>query len=123
MKAEHRKELQTNELADWLGRTAENVKSANRMHMLLGLLAVVLACLIGWWAWQVFSRDTVSGQLMMKVQAAGDNTKELEKIIDENRGTMAARTARFDLARIYYQEGIRDFTSPDLRVSAITKLI
>src|SRR5262249_21837755 len=123
MKAEHRKELQTNELADWLGRTLQNIKSGNPTHLMWGAVAVVLVGLLGWWIYNYAIRPSSKLEVLLKIQAAGADLKELEKIAkDKNSGTLPARTADFDLARILYQEGIRDLPAVELRTSAIAKL-
>jgi len=123
MKAEHRKELQTNELADWLGRTVQNIKSGNRTHLMWGLLAVAIIGLAGYWIWEMSSRPSSKLDVLLKIQGAGADVKELERIAkDKTSGALPARTAKFELARILYQEGIRDLPSVDLRASAIAKL-
>jgi hypothetical protein len=122
MKAEHRKELQTNALADWMGRKIEEVRAGNYRHWISwGTGALVLAALAG--AWWYFSSSTAStGALMIKLQQAND-LKELEQLAVENRGTVPARTARFVIARIYFHEGLRDLASPEMRSDAIQKLL
>lgn len=124
MKAEHRKELETNELADFIGRTVDTVKGKSKDRaswmpiaaVAGGLIVLVLGYLL-------FFRSVSGGNaaVMIKIQEAGDNVKELEKIAAENPG-IPARTARFEAARIQYQEGLRDLPAPDTRAAAIGKL-
>jgi len=125
MKAEHRKELETNELADFIGRTVETVKGKSKERASWVPVAAVvggLALLILAYVW--FFRGPGGGggaAVMIKIQEAGDNVKELEKIAAENPG-IPARTARYEAARIQYQEGLRDLPAPDTRAAAIGKL-
>jgi hypothetical protein len=120
MKAEHRKELQTNELADWLGRTYQSVKSGNRNYWIGGVIVVAVAAVIGYFVYQYNTAPSASIAALMKLQTA-NTVQDLEKIAQENTGTVPARTARFEVARILYQEGVRDLPSAG-RSEAIGKL-
>jgi hypothetical protein len=76
--------------------------------------------------WYYASAPSASAALMTQVYGATD-VKQLEQIADNNPGTIAGRTARFEVARIMYQEGLRDLASADQRdskdASPIVKLI
>ena len=58
MKAEHRKELQTNALADFLGRIIVgfregfNIRPSQKVMLVLGGIAVALAVVIGIWMYR-----------------------------------------------------------------------
>src|SRR6516162_5521949 len=101
MKAEHRKELQTNELADWLGRTYQSIKSGNRNYWIGGIIVVAVAAVIGYFVYRLDSGSSASMAALMKLQTA-NTLQDLEKIAQENTGTVPARTARFEVARILY---------------------
>lgn len=120
MKAEHRKELQTNELADWMGRNLDNLKT-NKRSWTTGAAIVLLVG--GAIAASVYFLRGPSGSAALwgKLNIATD-TKELEKLAQEHPNTRVGRAALFEVARIQYQEGIRDLASPDLRPGALTKL-
>jgi hypothetical protein len=120
MKAEHRKELQTNELADWLGRTYQSIKSGNRNYWIGGVIVVAVAAVIGYFVYRLDTGSSASMAALMKLQTA-NTVQDLEKIAQENTGTVPARTARFEVARILYQEGVRDLPSAS-RSEAIGKL-
>lgn len=122
MKAEHRKELQTNELADWLGRTYQSVKTGNRSYLVGGIIAVVCAGLLGYYFYHLNTGSSSSMAALMKLQTA-NTVQDLEKIAQENPGSVPARTARFEVARILYQEGVRDLPSADGRAAALGKLV
>jgi len=120
MKAEHRKELQTNELADWMGRGLDSIKSDKRSWTTGVLIVLLVGGAIG--AAVYFLKGTGgSGDLWSKLNVATD-TKELEKLAQDHPKTRVARAAHFEVARIQYQEGLHDLASPDLRASALTKL-
>jgi hypothetical protein len=120
VKAEHRKELKTNELADMIGRAIEGAKHPNRNWLIAGGVVLAVALLIG--VYMLFSGgSSKSGRLLVEVNGAVD-LKQLEQIAEKNPGTVAARTSNFMIARLLYQEGIRDLPSSELRPGAITKL-
>jgi hypothetical protein len=121
MKAEHRKELQTNELADWMGHKLDSLKTDKRSWT-TGLVIVLLVG--GAIAGSVYFLRGTSGSAALwgRLNTATD-TKELEKLAQEHPNTRVGRAALFEVARIQYQEGLRDLASPDLRASALTKLL
>jgi hypothetical protein len=102
MKAEHRKELHTNILADHLGKLYEGVKkgpqaSSNAVWVVVGLLVAVAA------AWWYFHR---TGPLpWMELQNATD--QRLADLAKDHRGTPLARIARFQEARKLLENGQR----------------
>ncbi len=125
MKAEHRKELQTNALADRIGRFFQNMKSGTQSTSLMVwvIAAVVIIVLGTWWYLSRRARDArsdlwVSLDAVPEVQrpraspfdfnARPTNTTELEKasledleaIIENHPGTKQAMIARFRRAEI-----------------------
>jgi hypothetical protein len=119
MKAEHRKELQTNYLADRMGRLVQGVRAGPRssspIPWVIGLLAVgtVLA-----WYWASAGRGKQSsawirleaGPSLAEARSRNDSrellTDRLSRIIRDNGGTIAARTARFQQARLMLGWGL-----------------
>jgi len=121
MKAEHRKELQTNSLADYLGRTAESLKNGQTLSIIVVLLAVVL---LGSWAWSKFrsSGQSSDAQLWTKLDVA-INQEQLEQFAEANPGTTQARTARFELARYYIQQGAEKLGNPHQHKEGVKDLM
>lgn len=120
MKAEHRKELQTNLLADRLGKLVQNMKSGPSQPALIagGVVVLVIAVIV---AWVLISRNASKTKAQQWVAIDNATTLEdLDKIIQENPGSLPARDARFLKARKLMQEGqahlyTRDFDfSPTL---------
>lgn len=120
MKAEHRKELQTNVLADRVGKMVEAVKNppstTSVVMWVIGGLAVATLIL---WFW--FSRPSeVSSQLWAKLDADTFNkpedyfsdlneTQVLHDLSDVTKGharTVPGRTARFQEARYLLSIGL-----------------
>jgi hypothetical protein len=75
MKAEHRKELQTNALADWLGRTIQRLKEGPSRPTLYILGLVVLGLVI-YLAWGYYSRSSQETNSSRWLAWDGDVTVE-----------------------------------------------
>src|SRR5438128_11986762 len=104
MKAEHRHQLQTNALADRMGRLLKGMKSAPRSTSTLIWVFIVLA--FGTFAvWQYAARATVTERsaLWTSVDKAthdlADGPPALQLIEMRNPGTLPARASLFLLAR------------------------
>lgn len=121
MKAEHRKELQTNTLADYLGRAIESLKSG---HTLTIVVAVIVVLLLASWLWSRFRTSSRSGDAMLwtKLDVAG-NDEQLEQLADANPGTTQARTARFEVARSLIQRGTEKLGNSAQHDEGIKELI
>lgn len=122
MKAEHRHELQKNELADWLGRVIEAIKTGNRstyVSILVGSLAIFLVLI---WLYNRTPSNSPGKATVWTNLGGATGVKELEQVAEQNHGTMPARTAWYEVARILYSEGVRDLVAADTRAEAITKL-
>jgi tetratricopeptide (TPR) repeat protein len=104
MKAEHRKELQTNYLADQIGQFVRGVRQDSGTWVVLGFVAVALALLI---AWRYFSNVTFQkrSELWTKLEAAS-SVDALESLAQQNPGTLPARIAQFELARTQLRGGL-----------------
>lgn len=132
MKAEHRKELQTNALAEGIARFVEGVKAGpSRAGLLVwGLLALGV---IGFLAWRHFSSahlEQVSHQ-WSKVDDIGEqlagakDMNQVEEALNEinqtaasQTGTPAARALRFQEARARMRLGLERLYSVSDRKSA-----
>ncbi|MFN4259389.1 MAG: hypothetical protein ACK4RK_08815 [Gemmataceae bacterium] len=121
MKAEHRKELKTNELADRLGRFATKMRTESRTttFVVIGFVVIVVAILI--WFFVARSAGASRADLWLQVgdAAANDNVKQLEQLANEQRGSLIGRTAKFQLARILMRQGLRNLGAPLQRQQAI----
>jgi hypothetical protein len=106
MKAEHRKALHTNVLADRMGRLVQGMKSGSRPTSvgvwIIG--AIVLGIAVAWY----FAKSSMAGQsrAWVELNTAGDSST-LKRIALENAGTLAARTARFQQARLLLRQGLQ----------------
>lgn len=122
MKAEHRKELQTNYLADHLGRWLQGLKAGPKSSTVVIWMAVlVIAALVaGWWFWSKASAKDRSA-LWLKLDEA-TNAEELAKLAKDNRGTIPAQVARSWEDRTLFQQGVQDLYSPQNRAEALEKL-
>ncbi len=120
MKAEHRKELQTNALADGVGRFIQNVKAGPSRSglVVVVLIALLVLAVFGWRHFAAVRRERVS-DLWRQVDevdrqlAAAEDMPSLEtalKEIDQTAGghqdTWAGRTLRFQKARTLLRLGL-----------------
>lgn len=123
MKADDRKQLQKNVLADKLQSTWKGVTSNSpRATLIWCVILVGLVAAIGW-RWYSKSSTEKMSDLWMAVDRSGDK-EFLQKIIDENKGTMPARVARFQIARMQAQDALSRLasTSSDERLTAAKNL-
>jgi tetratricopeptide (TPR) repeat protein len=115
MKAEHRKELQTNFLADRMGRLLQGVRSGpqSKSSAAVWVLTILtLGTLLLWYIagarsnqsplWVKFEEDTLRG-----------DTDNLRLLAKENPGTLPARAARFQSARLLLEKGLAGLYSND----------
>jgi hypothetical protein len=122
MKAEHRKELHTNLLADSLGRFIQGIKSrpsptAITIGALLGLAILVGG---GWWLYDRYAGEKRSNE-WVEIDAA-DSVDSLQHIVDEHKGGMPNRIARFDIARAKLRHGLENYCDPGERDAALADL-
>lgn len=121
MKAEHRKELQTNVLADRLGRLYEGVTEgpSRTTWLVLGVAALVVVLVL---AWRYFAASAEAISAARWVRLDGLTTAgELEDFINDkdNKGTPQLNAARFELARMSLAEGLREMGKPLRRPEAV----
>jgi tetratricopeptide (TPR) repeat protein len=110
MRAEHRKELQTNILADRMGRLVQGMKSGPQANSaavwFLGLLA--LGTLVAWY----YTGKTQAGRSALWVELDGNtNVRQLVNLADTEAGTFPGRMARFQAARLLLQQGLQGLYS------------
>jgi hypothetical protein len=118
MKAEHRHQLQTNALADRMGRLFQGMKSAPKSTSTLVwvFLFLVLATFA---VWQYTASATMKdrSELWTRVDDATHSPTagagELQRIADNNPGTIPGRAAQFQLARSSLQQGLQAVTADD----------
>jgi alpha-L-fucosidase len=108
MKAEHRKELQTNVLASSLNRFLQGFKEKpdNKALLLGGFVLLAAVLVVVWW----FVRqewDKSRSALWTEVNNAG-SLQKLDEVVDKNPGTMPGRVARFEKARYLLHQGLED---------------
>jgi hypothetical protein len=129
MKAEHRKELQTNLLADRLGRFYQSLRDGTwKVHpstkawLITGAVVAVVALLIGWRYYSNSVTKSTSAEWMQIDDAA--SLSDLEKIVEKDPKGKATRAARFQVARIYLRRGMEHFvsTAPNARQDALSDL-
>lgn len=124
MKAEHRKELQTNVLADKLGRVLQNMRAGPSRGTAVLLVVAVLAVVLGL-IWYYFWKSKEESTSRLWVRWNGITTpQELQNFADDKdiQGTPQSRLARFELARQKLLEGTRKLGSSIDRDPAITSI-
>ena len=122
MKAEHRKELQTNALADRIGRFFKGVRTRKAPGSLkIWVIAILLVAGVAgtWWylsrvaannrsaRWVGVAEATDEAQLKSE-DALKKAEQKLNAIIEKNPGTRAAMMARFRRAQLPQDLGGRD---------------
>ncbi len=111
MKAEQRKELETNTLADKMGQMVQRVKTSPRRTFVtytLIAVAVVVAAYLGW-KWYIGDPSERSLQWIRFYDGAGGQINDLA---NKDKDTAAGKAARFQIAWFYYWEsGIKDMAT------------
>jgi hypothetical protein len=138
MKAEHRKELQTNTLADSLGKIIEGAKHGPSRKTVFIVGAIALAILLFYlWRWFHHSSEEETAKRFADLEALANGEavdtlartdknaanvgafggeREREKLelkaladfAEENKGTVPGRMARLRQARLAFHCGLRD---------------
>jgi predicted negative regulator of RcsB-dependent stress response len=111
MKAEHRKELQTNTLSATLASWLESLRAGPTTGSVIFWAFILLAigCIVGWRYYSASALEARSA-LWTKVENA-TSPKELLEIAEANPGTPAARAARFESARLQLRQGLEKILS------------
>jgi hypothetical protein len=128
MKGQHRHELQTNFLADRVGRFLEAMKSGGRSNK--SLLAWVFVLLtVGTYAiWQYTAtagqneRSEQWLELSTSLRDLSGGEKSLATLADSATGTIPGRTARFEVARMELQLGQQNLRSAVNRTDAVKNI-
>jgi tetratricopeptide (TPR) repeat protein len=133
MKAEHRKELQTNALADRIGRFFKGLRStasSNGIAILVVVLVVVI--LFGVYRYFSWSASRARSEVWVKLDRAtteelagktDQSMEQLEKVVKNNPGSKAALMARFQIAQInLMNRGINLLPQPGRSAEALKNL-
>lgn len=106
MKAEERKELQTNSLARFIGRLKHNLKAgpSKRTTVIWGIVLLALAVFVGWRIASAVTAKRNSHRSLELLMAP--STDALDEFIDKNKGTVQAQIARLQVARQKLKEGL-----------------
>jgi hypothetical protein len=128
MKTEHRKELQTNILADRMGKLLQSMKTAPRSSsMLIWVFAVLIVGTYALWQYYAHAAFTERSKLWtdlgVAIQDSDTGWQRLPAFAQANPGSIAGRAARFELARIRLQQGLESLGSPSEREAAIKQLV
>lgn len=107
MKAEHRKELETNTLADKMGNVVQRVKTGRRSTFMLYVAVGAIAAggLWFWWVTYVGGKQEAS-ERWLRLDDGG--LKNLSELAEKHGDTPAGKAARLQLAWLAYWElGVR----------------
>lgn len=122
MKAEHRKELETNVLADRLGKTLQSFKegpSRSTMLWAAGLVAILVLVFV----WTVVQTQSLNTSSDLWEQWYGlDSASGLESFAKDHGNSVQGRLARFQMARLDLAGGIADLGTPALRSEALERV-
>jgi hypothetical protein len=115
MKAQHRHELETNALADRMGRLVQGLKHSPKSNTLvfwvIAALAILTLCI-----WYVASAGNSWSEVWLQLDGQSD-VNQLDQIARASPGTMPGRTARFQKARIELDQGLRNLYSAERKQS------
>ncbi len=106
MKAEQRKELETNSLVRWLQELFETVKGgpSRNTWIFLGVAGAIVGIWFIWWYTSTTATQRDS-ELWLQVDQA-TSLDDLKKVADANRGTTVGSVAEMQMARIKLREGL-----------------
>jgi hypothetical protein len=112
MKAEHRKELQTNALAHRMEQFVQGMKGAQKPTSVTLWVIIGLAVVTFVW-WTVDRRTAAAARSHGWSELDADRTPDgLETVAIQNPGTEAARIAELERARLLLQDGLTELYSP-----------
>lgn len=111
MKAEQRKELQTNSLVRFVGRLGHGFKSntSRRTAVVWGIVLLALVVFIGWRIVAGISERKNSRRWLELDMASAPG--DLETLIKQNKGTVQANVARLLQARQDLKDGLTELYS------------
>jgi hypothetical protein len=121
MKAEHRKELQTNTLAANMGRLVQRIKTKPQrrtiLWVILGLVVVIV--LLSWW---VIHNNRKHRDAVHWMEALNPDLKTLQGDLMQMPKSKPALSARFQLAWVLlWEEGIRKLPESFQSLESIRK--
>ncbi|HZY86980.1 MAG TPA: tetratricopeptide repeat protein [Gemmataceae bacterium] len=113
MKAEHRKELQTNVLADRLGKAVQGIKEGPSRGTLLLVGGAALIGLLAFVWWYFWSTSQAADSARWAAWDTLSTPAALESFAQnkDNQGTPQGRLARFQIARLNLLGGLRELGS------------
>ncbi|MFL5245442.1 MAG: tetratricopeptide repeat protein [Gemmataceae bacterium] len=106
MKAQHRKELQTNALADRVNRMVEAAKAGpgRTTWVVAGVVVLALALYAGW---RYYSDSAADKRTTLWLEVDEATTPEaLDEIIQKSSNSIPGQVARLEQARLSYRQGI-----------------
>jgi predicted negative regulator of RcsB-dependent stress response len=106
MKSERRHELQTNDLAGWLGDVYQRIRPYLNAILGGGVLVVVVVVTYVWWSRQTTTQASESWQTVFNAMNANDFAT-LEKLVDQNQGTPFAQWVTVAIADLNFNDGSR----------------
>jgi hypothetical protein len=127
MKAEERKEIETNKLRQWLARMKTKMQGRS-LYVFVGTLVMVVAVGLIVWFWRSSVAAANSSRwIEMRAAMDADEVKKYQEIIDaeKHNDKPTAKIARFLKARrVMYRDGMDQLGSPDTadRNTAFTKV-
>jgi hypothetical protein len=111
MKAEHRKELETNKLADKIGGVVQSFKEGpSRNAIIYGSIVVVAILLIIVYRWVSANATATDSNRWLRLEQI-TSRDELQSFSKENPDTEQGRVARLQLARIDLVNGLTNLGS------------
>ena len=105
MKAEHRKELQTNSLADMLGRTVRNVRGGTGMPWTKIIIIAVLVLAVGIFFWVRGNQARNNSELWVKLDE--NTSKALQQLYTDNKDSDQGKAAMLTLLYEQLYSGVR----------------
>jgi len=126
MKAEHRKELQTNTLADHLGRWIQGLRDGMKSRptpstvVVLIFVFLALVVFIGW-RYYSNSQQRERSQLWLELDQAR-SAADVDDIASKHEKTTPGQVARFEQARVLLQNGAQKLFDNITREEALKNL-
>jgi hypothetical protein len=113
MKAEHRKELQTNTLADMLGRTVRRARSGGGLSWFKVFLVLLAVAIVLGYFWVRSNKARENSEAWAKLEY--NDGKSLEELVSDFRDTKQGQAARFTIGFGYLWDGVRLIGAGDPR--------
>jgi hypothetical protein len=107
MKAEHRKELETNTLADRMGRAVQGVQRQSRRTVLFIVIGTVVACLALFIVYNYFRVRRMEASQHWEMLEDGSK-RYIENLARGASDTNAGKAARFQIAwHVFWERGVK----------------